>query len=651
MKISKEYEEFVDEFKHRKYSLYEKLCNIAEGLPIPPIESLIKKYEDPIEFCHLDVTPKGVFALAILVGVVVPVLLFGASYYFGLLTSTVAILIAIFAVTIFIYLFNYPFTLATAFRIRASTEMVLAIVYMTIAMKVIPNIEHAVKFAAKNLSGPLSRDLKKLIWDVYTGKHNTVMEALDPFIDKWKIESDEFVKSIYLIKTSFFESGEKRERMLNEAVTVILEGTRERMRRYSRDLKSPMTVLNALGILLPIVGLVFFPIMGLFMPEVIRPGFLIIGYNVILPITVYWMMKTYLEKRPATFHQPDLSAHPLFAHDPIPKTVLALSVLIPPVIIAYFYHLITLVPTQQFDFNSLLYSLTITWSISLGIIAYCISSTFYKLKVRDDIIKIESELGEVLFQFGSQLTRGMPIESALKDTLPKIRDLKISLMFEKILYNMQSFGMTFAAAVFDKHGGAINYYPSKLTAAVMRAVTEISKSGTHVLSDAMLAISKYLRDMNRVEEDLEETMSEVTSTMQMQSLLLAPLSAGIVVAMTAMIVQIMYSLKGAVESLYDKLGNFGALGSTGMGFFDSILRVNEIMPIYEFQLIVGFYMIEIVTMIAIFLGILKFGDDKLIRNYNLGKMLLLGTVIYTVVFLLIYSVFTTIMPMSMIVTT
>lgn len=70
-------------------------------------------------------------------------------------------LVAIFTITFFYYLYSLPFSIATTFRIKAASEMVLGVLYMSIAMKVIPNLEYAIKFAGENLTGPLARDFKK----------------------------------------------------------------------------------------------------------------------------------------------------------------------------------------------------------------------------------------------------------------------------------------------------------------------------------------------------------------------------------------------------------------------------------------------------------------------------------------------------------
>ena len=651
-RLSKEYEAFLEEFSSRRMTFYESLCASFESL-IPFDPPNVSKVKEAIDFAHMNMTPRGPFALAVFFLILFPAFFLCVGYIIGILTLPFMLLIMIFDITIFWYLYSLPLTMATSYRIKASSEMVLAIVYMTIAMKIVPNIEYAIKFAATNLKGALSRDLKKIIWDVYTGKQVSMSDALDPFMAKWKRENEEFTKAIFLIKSSFFESADSRNRMLNEAVNVVLNGTKDRMKHYAQDLKSPLTVLNALGILLPVIGLVFFPIMSLFLPNLIQPIFLVIGYNIMLPIVIYWMMKTYLEKRPSTFHQPDLSRHPSFRNQKMLTVLKIVSILLPLAIISICYWQISVwqgISDAQgpkcMDCTTYLvvYSLGITWAVAGGIIIYSIFSTFRKLKLRDEVVQIESELGEVLFQLGTQLTRGMPIENALKETLPRISELKISKMVEKILYNMETFGMTFSAAVFDKNAGAINYYPSNLIEAVLKAVTEISQGGMSVLSDTMLAIATYLKNMHDVEENLKELLEDVSSTMNMQGLLLAPLSAGIVVSLTAMVLRLIAILKLSIEKVQGLFSNSGALASLGTGIFSSFFAVKQVISIQYFGLIVGFYMLEVVAMISIFTSIISNGEDKTLRYYNLGKLMIYSTLIYTGVLLMIYFAFVYMLP-------
>lgn len=643
---SKEYEEFLrGEAKVRELSIYEKVCGISEKiLPISPWQSLIDKYYEAITFSHIKISPRGAFSLALLVTILavsIPTVLAVAFSVFSLST---AVLIAVLGAVVFYYLYDYPFHFATMFRIKASAEMVLAIIYMTISMRVSPNIENAIEFSANNLTGALKEDLHQLLWDVYLRKFDSASTALDTFIKKWKRENDEFAEAIYLIKTSTIESTVRRERVLDEAVSVMLHGTRERMKSYSRDLKTPVTVVNALGILLPIIGLVFLPMIGIFMPTTIRPIFIVIGYNIMLPLVVYWLMKTYLDKRPYSFHQPDISKHPKFRAEkrwtyPLVAVLIAL-----PLMGFGSYQILS--STEVFNFSMLAYSLLISLGIAMGISAYSVLSVIRKIKLRNEVAQIESEFAEVLFQLGNQITRGIPLETTLKKITPQIQNLKISKFFERILYNIETFGMTLDQAVFNEENGAIRDYPSKLIEAIMHAIVEISKRGMTTASKAMITVSTYLKNSHQVEEEMRDLMAETTSSMQMQAILLAPLSSGIVVALSAMIMNMLILLRGMVEGIYGQLTGYGPLGVAGGGVFGSIINLDKMIPVHSFQLIVSIYMIEVVSMLAIFLSVIQNGDEDLLKRLNLGKTLMLAFAIYAVVTIVCYSVFVSFMPMT-----
>jgi len=379
------------------------------------------------------------------------------------------------------------------------------------------------------------------------------------------------------------------------------------------------------------------------MPDLIKPVFLSIGYNIILPITVFWMMKNSLDKRPYSFHQPDISRHPKFKHEKIFNKLTFISAFIPILPVFFSVYMISL-SQEIFSFDLLAYSLLILCGVVGGIIFYCILSVIKKLKLREEVAKIESEFAEALFQLGTQLARGIPIERSLKNITPKIKDLKISKFFSIVLYNIETFGMTLEQAIFDEESGAINFYPSRIVGAVMKAITEISKRGMKAVSKAMVSISSYLKDVKSVEEDLKDVLSESTSNMEIQALLLAPLTSGIVVSMTAAMMQLMISFSHAVEKIQNFLTGAGPGGAVGNTLFSSLINVNKMMPVQWFQLIVGIYMAEIVSMLAIFISVINNGEENLLKRYSIGKNLLIATVIYSVLTALIYLVFNSMLP-------
>jgi len=641
---SKEYRKFLKgETEQKKQSLYEKACNISEKiLPISPWKSLESRYYDAIMFSHMKASPRGAFSLAILATVIAVAIPTFLAVVFGFFSTSTAMLIGILATLIFYYFYEYPNHFATIFRIKASTEMVLAIIYMTISMRISPNLENAIDFAAKNLSGALSTDLHQLLWDVYLRKYDSASTALDTFIEKWKKDNKEFAESMYLIKTSTIESTTRREHVLDEAVSVMLRGTKERMKTYSHELATPVTIINALGILLPVIGLIFLPMIGVFMPTTIQPIFIILGYNIMLPLIVYWMMKTYLDKRPHSFHNPDLSRHPKFSmQKEWVYPVIGVAVALPFIAIGS-WQLYSL--EGIFSEAHLMYSMLISFGVAVGISVYSILSIKNKVKIREEIIQIESEFAEVLFQLGNQLTRGIPFEKALKALTPQIKNLKVSKFFGKILYNIETFGMTLDQAVFDKKSGAIKEYPSKLIDAIMHAIIQISRRGMGTASKSMITISNYLKDSHSVDEDLKDMLGETTSTMSIQAMLLAPLSSAIVVSLYAVVIKVIVLLEGKVESIYGGMASYGALGDVGSGMFGSVLQMNNMIPIHVFQLIVSIYMIEVVGILAIILSVINNGDEETMKRLSLGKTVMLAFSIYAVVTLITYTLMGSLMP-------
>ncbi len=648
MPASQEYLEFLrEEQEIKKRNWYERFSNFSEKiLPINPWKSLKENYEDSINFAHLNTTARGAFAATLLSTLLVVLIPSIISLLFGLFSLSTLLLIFVFGALTFYYFYELPIRRAIVFRIKASAEMVLAVTYMVTAMRISSNIENAIQFASKSLTGPLAYDLRTLLWNVYTRRYDSISNAVDDFIRKWKKENDEFTQAIYLIKTASTESAERMESVLDEAVSVVLNGTKERMKRYAEELKTPVTALNSLGILLPIIGLVFFPIMSIFLPDIIQPLFLGISYVVFLPIVVYLLMRSYLDKRPYTFHQPDLSLHPKFARMKILNKNFFISLAVALILISIgTYGVFT--DTSAFDFNALGFSTLITIGISSGIILYTFLDSREKLKVRNEVVQIENEFAEALFQLGNQLKVGIPIESALKQTLPRIQELKISKFFQVIVYNIETFGMTFEAAIFDEKSGAIHQYPSRLIAAISRALVDVSARGMGMVSKTMLSVSTYLKDVESVENDLREMLSETTSTMQIQSELLAPISAGVVVALTAVVMQMLIVLKEAISKVEAQITSYGGPAGPAGGFiFGNLIQLNKTIPVQQFQLIVGLYMIEVVGLLSFFLSIINNGDEQILRNSTIGKQLLLSTAIYSLVSLFIYLGFSSLIPLS-----
>ena len=301
--ISREYDQFKKELLPVRMTFYEKACNSAEKiLKISPDKKKIPQIEKDIEAVHLKITPAGAYSLSLLgplalmfVGIMLSIVL---PAFFGNDPSMFFIMMSVIAGLAFIFpLQSLPSFLAKNWRMRASNQMVLCIFYVVTYMRHTSNLERAIQFAADHLTGALALDLRKVLWNVETGKYSNIKDSLNAYLETWKDTNFEFVESFHLVESSLFEGSESRRiSLLEKALDIILSETYEKMMHYAQNLKSPITTLHMLGIILPILGLVILPLIVSFMAEVAWYH-IAAFYNVALPVAVYLMGRAILASR------------------------------------------------------------------------------------------------------------------------------------------------------------------------------------------------------------------------------------------------------------------------------------------------------------------------------------------------------------------
>src|SRR3989338_430918 len=116
------------------------------------------------------------------------------------------------------------------------------------------------------------------------------------------------VTSFHLIESSLYEPTESRRLdLLDKALNVILEGTYEKMLDFAQTLKNPITMLHMLGVILPILGLVIFPLVGSFLGGLVKWYHIALLYNLILPVLVFAYGYSMLIKRPTGYGESQLS--------------------------------------------------------------------------------------------------------------------------------------------------------------------------------------------------------------------------------------------------------------------------------------------------------------------------------------------------------
>jgi len=649
---SREYRLFKETEK-RKKNWYEKLALRAEKfIKLSPDQKSRKDLENAIAFTGMRITPDSVMSLfisTILIFVIIAMAFLLNLVIMGTLTMTlitIGIAIIMLGVLLGYYFFTYPKTMVKSMRVKASSQVVIAVLYMVISMRASPNLERALRFSAGNVSGELAWDMRRLLWDIEMRKYYSASDALTDYIAKWKPENEEFAEALRLIRDSQTHVPERAKVVLDEALDVILSGTKTRMKHYAQEMKMPVMIIHMMGIVLPILGTIMAPLAAVFMSDLVSPVHFIIGYNIVLPIVILWFINYTLSKRPVTFSQVDISTHPdlpkegTFSIGKKSFPVLPIALL---VLIAFLaYPIIFFLQSPELIFSgiagehsifSLLMSLMIIIGIGFSLATYFILSNFQRSRIQSDIQSTEGDFELALFQLGNRIAGGTPTELAIEKSIDDIKDLKIVDLFRLILRNIRNLGMTFEEALFNKKWGALRYYPSKLIRNVMYVVVDTARTGVQYASESMLRIARYLKNVRETQEYIRELLSDTASSMKFQAYFLTPMITGLIVSMTDIIVKVLTTLGKYLEGA----GMGATMGLENIGGIFGNMESSTSPEMFQF--IVGIYLLEVIIILGIFTTRIMHGENKITQWYSIGKIIIIGLILYFLVAMFSSSLF------------
>src|SRR3989344_2181913 len=107
----------------------------------------------------------------------------------------------------------------------------------------------------------LALDFKKVFYNVQIGKFSTIKESLDNYLEAWRDYSIEFIEAFHLIESSLYEPDNSRRILtLEKSLKVVLDGVYDKMLKFTHDVKSPLTNVYMLGVVLPTLGLALLPL-------------------------------------------------------------------------------------------------------------------------------------------------------------------------------------------------------------------------------------------------------------------------------------------------------------------------------------------------------------------------------------------------------
>ncbi|MEK6909053.1 MAG: hypothetical protein AABX23_03315 [Nanoarchaeota archaeon] len=628
------------------------------------------KIQRHLNIAHLDIMPSQSAGLALVAMFLTMLVTLTLVLSITFLNSSFPLMLTflgfILSGFVYYYVYSMPNRLANIWRLKASSQMIPAILYIVIYMKHTSNLERAVQFTSEHLDTPLALDFKKILYDVETGRYQTVKQSLDAYLETWRDYSPEFIESFHLIESSLYEPGEsQRVNTLERALQVMLEGVYDKMLSYSRDIRAPLTNVYMLGIILPTLALALLPLASVVIAGGLKWYHLFTIFNLIIPLGVYFMTSEILLKRPGGYGEnSNIEKNPDYHKFTSSKPWLIAGIICIPLFILGILpfilqsDLITSIlniksdytfgelgfPFFQdqylFDFKEVasskvgpfgLAGIMLSLFIPLSIASYF--SIAYRLKTKE-IIKarretkeLEKEFTSTLFQLGNRLGDGVPAERVFAKVAESSQGQKTQSFFTLVNQNIQQMGMSIEQAVFDNQRGAIIYYPSAIISTSMKILIESVKKGLKIAARSMMSISDYIKNIQKINDRLKDLLAEVVSDMRSNMVFLAPLLSGIIVGLTSMIAIILNKLK----SLSDlTAGGTEIAGIGSIGNITNLFDITSIIPPYFVQVSIGLYLIEIIFILTGTLVTVDSGKDELQEKHELSRNLKRGLTLYLI---------------------
>ena len=679
-----DYREFRKESFSRKRILYERLCRVfGNFLKIKPNAEDYNKLKKSIEITHLEITPEEAYSFGTFIDLGFIVFVIAIS---GLLFFTVGFDFSYFLIVLLLIIIAaftlkpltmIPRYLENKYRLRASNQMVLCILYVVMYMRHTSNLEHAVKFAAEHLDEPLSLDLKKVFWDIEIGKYSNLKESLDSYLERWRDSNLEFVEAFHLIEGSLYEHEENRRiGMLEKSLEIMLEGTHEKMLHYAQDLKNPITMIHMLGVILPILGLVILPLVGSLMGGSGFVKLLILGilYLIVLPLSVYFLGMGILSKRPTGYHEGNLIEKRFKKYENVSFHLGKTEIVIPAWIFAFFIFvfiaLIGFVPLMMhynnidfqflggnfldyksengldcsgndcygpFGAGAVIFSLFLPLALALSLGLYFGIKSRRLVKMREETMKLEREFSGGLFQLGNRVGDGVPVEVAFSEVANTLEGTPTGSFFRIVAQRLLQQGLSLKEAMFGQDG-AIWHYPSSLVESSMKVLLQAARKSPEAAAKSMTSISFYVNNIHSVNERLKDLLSDILSSMKSQISFLTPIIAGIVVGISAMIITVLSRLTSVFTATNQNIGE--GFGNQGLQGLLQLFEIPSIIPGYYLQMIIGLYVVEIAIVLTILANGIENGQDKINERASLSKNLYITGILYFLVALIVTFIFT-----------
>jgi Flp pilus assembly protein TadB len=521
-----------------------------------------------------------------------------------------------------LFFLSYPGAVARRLRLKSLASVPQTVNYMTMSLRLSPSMETAVQFSSNNLKGPMADSLKKMLWDVYLRTYTTIEQAFIKFADEWGRWNGSFKRAMYLLRASVLEKTEEgRRQALDKANGVILSGVKLEITSFANALKGPSMFMFAFGIILPIIIATMLPIIGVGMGSLL---WIILLMNVCLPLVCFIYARRILHTRPSlnlTDGWEGSGEKGSEQKDELKmqrekKNALAIST----ALFILLFSSGTAVFLGLIDFiEPRLGALVIILSFAVPSAYYFYSSVRGLLSSRKQLKQLEKEFPDALFQLGTRIAEGRPLERALEDTADVMKGTAASELFKSIVHRSRITRRPVHTLFLNDELAGLEL--TATVSATMKVVCQASEKNSAGAGEIIIDISNYLRDLRAMDDMLKQKMNEVLQTIKQTGQVFAPVIIGLTTAM--------YFMLNTNLSKLDMEGGFG------MGGFGTA----EPIPGEIFVLIFGVYLLLTVSIIVYFVTGMEASEDNILFRKRLSTGLVTAGGIFVLSSLVGFQVF------------
>lgn len=463
-----------------------------------------------VEFLDLPVPPAAIVrastvagALASLALAVPAVLVAGRSRLLVVLGAVTVGLLTSHAVR------AAPTLWATARRTSALGAAPDLVVRAVLSMRLSPTPERAAAFTARTGEGLLATSLAA---HVRRAEH-TSQAGLRTFGDAWADLFPSLRRSVALVAAAGNAPAGDRDQLLDRALSVVLDGTRERMQSFAAGVRTPATALYAFGVLLPTALVALLPAAsasGL----AVTPLSVVVLYNLALPALLVAASAWLLARRPVAFPPPDITT----AHPAVPdRTRQGLLAGVAAATLA--------VPLAWY--------VAAPWGPPVAAVGFGLGTALW-LRERPIVAQyshiraVETALPDALSLVGRRVANGRAVETALDHAATELDD-EMGAVLAAGVTRQRQLQVDVHEAFLGRHG-ALAAVPSPRVRGSIALLSLAAREGRPA-GVALLSLATHIEELQAVEQEARHSLTTVTRTLRTTGGLFAPLVAGSTVAL------------------------------------------------------------------------------------------------------------------------